>query len=102
MKFSLRKAWNVAAFGALLALASCNATTTEDLKKACAADAILQPVLAPVGAAISPAGSAVVVIDSTTVHPAVTALCAGLTATPVVPATQPQSVPASAPVAPAK
>lgn len=77
---------------ALLALGACNASQMDAVKKACDADAILQPVVAPVGAIVSPAASAVVVVDTSTIHPAVTALCASLEApkpAPVVPAVAP-------------
>lgn len=67
--------------GAVLALAACSSQTEADLQKACAQDALLQPITAGVVAATVPSSGAIVMVDTTTIHPAVQALCAQEAAT---------------------
>lgn len=65
----------------VLALAACGSKTDADLQKACAQDALLQPIAAGVVAATVPGSGAAVLIDTTTIHPAIQALCAQEAAT---------------------
>lgn len=66
---------------AMLALAACSSATDAQLQQACAQDALLQPIAAGVVAATVPSSGAAVMIDSTTIHPAIQALCAQEAAT---------------------